>query len=65
MVNPDLPIFKFSEKIGLIIGKTIRYIIVGGVVVFLGEKIKGSKPSQPVSNPPSPTSTPPLVTIFQ
>jgi len=52
MVNPDSPSFKFSEKIGLIIGKGIRYILVGGVVVFLGGKLGGSKPSQAVPNPP-------------
>jgi len=28
MVNPDSTTFKISEKIGLIIGKGIRYIIV-------------------------------------
>jgi len=25
MVNPDSPAFNFSEKIGLVIGKRIRY----------------------------------------
>jgi len=55
MVNPDSPTFKFSEKIGLIIGKGIRYILVGGVIVFLGGKLGGSKPSPPVSNPPAPS----------
>jgi hypothetical protein len=59
MVNPDSATFKFSEKIGLILGKVIRYIIVGGIVVFLGGIINGSKPSQPVPNPPAPTSPPP------
>ena len=29
MVNPDSPTFKISEKVGLIIGKGIRYILVG------------------------------------
>jgi hypothetical protein len=52
MVNPDSPTFKLSEKIGLIVGKVIRYVIVGGVIVFLGGKLGGSKPSQPVPNPP-------------
>ena len=54
MVNPDSSAFKFSEKIGLIIGKGIRYLLVGGVIVFLGGKLGGSKPSQPAPNPPAP-----------
>jgi len=55
MVNPNSPTFKFSEKIGLIIGKGIRCLLVGGVVVFLGGKLGGSKPSQPAPNPPAPS----------
>lgn len=55
MVNTNLPAFNFSEKIGLVIGKGIRYIIIGGIVVFMGGKLGGSNPSQPVPNPPGPT----------
>ena len=44
MVNPDSLTFKFSEKIGLIISKGIRYILVGEVVVLLSEKFGSSKP---------------------
>lgn len=55
MVNPDSPTFKISEKIGVIIGKGIRYILVGGVFIFIGGKLGGSKPSQPVPNPPAPS----------
>jgi len=55
MGNPDSPSFKFSEKIGLIIGRGTRYILVGEVVVFLGGKLGGSKPSQPVPKPPAPS----------
>ena len=55
MVNTNSPAFNFSEKIGLVIGKGIRYIIIGGIVVFMGGKLGGSKPSQPVPNPPGPT----------
>lgn len=55
MVDPNSPAFNFSEKIGLVIGKGIRYIIICGVVVFMGGKLGGSKPSQPVPNPPGPT----------
>lgn len=55
MVNSNSPVFNFSEKIGLVIGKGVRYIIIGGVIVFMGGKLGGSKPSQPVPNPPGPT----------
>ena len=54
MVNTNSPAFNFSEKIGLVIGKGIRYIIIGGIVVFMGGKLGGSKPSQPVPTPPAP-----------
>ena len=52
MVNKNLPTFKISEKIGLILGKGIRYIIIGGVVVFLVGKLGGSQSSP---NPPAPS----------
>jgi len=55
MVNPNSSSFKISEKIGLIIGKGIRYILLGGVIIFLGGKLGGSKPSQPAPNPPAPS----------
>lgn len=58
MVNPNSPTFKFSEKVGLIIGKGIRYIIVGGIIVFLGGKLKNSNPSKAVPNPQPPTVPP-------
>lgn len=62
MVNPNSSAFNFSKKIGLVIGRGIRYLILGGVVVFIGGKLGGSKPSQPVPNPPvtnPPGPTPP------
>ena len=34
MVDKNSPAFNDSEKIGLIIGKGIRYIIVSGVIIF-------------------------------
>jgi hypothetical protein len=58
MVNPESSAFKFSEKIGLIFGKGIRSIVIGGVVVFLGGKLGGFKPSQPAPNPPAPPTSP-------
>lgn len=50
MVNPNSPTFKLSEKLGLILGKGIRYMFVGGIVVFLGNKLSRSNS---VPNPPA------------
>jgi hypothetical protein len=50
MVNPNSSAFKFSEKFGLLIGKGIRYIIVGGVIIFLGGKLGRSNLAP---NPPA------------
>lgn len=58
MVDSNSPAFNYSEKIGLIIGKGIRYVIVSGVIIFLGGKLGGSKPSQPVTNPTPPPPSP-------
>jgi hypothetical protein len=57
MVDSNSPVFNYSEKIGLIIGKVIRYIVVSEVIIFIGRKLGGSKTSQPVTNPP-PTAPP-------
>ena len=54
MVNPDSPSFRISEKIGIIIGKGIRYVIVGGIVFILTGKIRGSKAPSSVPSPPAP-----------
>lgn len=54
MVNSNSPTFKFSEKIGLIFVKGIRYMIMGGVVVFINGRLVGSQPFQPVPNLPPP-----------
>lgn len=54
MVNSNSPTFKFSEKIGLIFGKGIRYMIMGGVVVFISGRLGGSQTFQPVPNLPPP-----------
>jgi hypothetical protein len=42
MVNSNSSAFKFSEKVGLVIGKGIRYIMLGGIAVFIGGKLGGS-----------------------
>jgi hypothetical protein len=47
MVNSNSPVYKFSEKVGLVVGKSIRYIVIGGIAVFIGGKLGGSTPSQP------------------
>jgi hypothetical protein len=44
MVNPNSQAFKLFEKVGLLIGKGIRYIIVGGVIIFLARKFGGPNP---------------------
>ena len=55
MPDSSSPAFTLSEKVGLIIGKGLRYIIISGVVIFMGGKLGGSKPSQSVPNPSGPT----------
>ena len=59
MVDPTSPVFNRSEKIGFIIGKGIRYIIIGGIAIFIRGKLGGSKPYQPVQNPPTPSAPSP------
>ena len=54
MVNPNSPAYKISSKIGFIIGRGIRYLILGGLVLILGGKLSSSKSLKPVSNPPAP-----------
>lgn len=49
MVNPNSPTFKLSEKLGLILGKGIRYMFVGGIIVLLSNKLSRSNS---VPNPP-------------
>ena len=50
MVNSHSPAFKFSEKLGFIIGKGIRYMIVGGVIVLLSNRLSRSNS---IPNPPA------------
>jgi hypothetical protein len=51
MVNLNSPAYKFSEKVGLVIGKSIRYILVGTIIIFIGGKL-GSSTKPPA--PPAP-----------
>jgi len=51
MVNPDSPAFKLSEKIGFLLGKEIRSLRMGGIVLFIGCRVGDSKPFPP---PPLP-----------
>ena len=48
MVKPDLAVFKLSEKVGSVVGKAIRYTIVCGIIIFMGGKLGGYKPSHPL-----------------
>lgn len=57
MVNPDSPAFKFSEKIGLFIGLTIRYALIGSGIILLGGLLKNIRPSH--TTPNNSPSTPP------
>ena len=47
MVNPDSPAFKLSEKIGFLLGKEIRSLRMGGIVLFIGCRVGDSKPFPP------------------
>jgi sulfite exporter TauE/SafE len=53
MVNTNSTSYKFSEKIGLAIGKMIRYIVIGGIVFLIGGKLGDSTPSQKPPAPPA------------
>jgi len=57
MVNPDSSTFQSGERIGLLIGKALRYALLGSAVYVLGGLIKNIKPSH--SAPNKPPSTPP------
>lgn len=52
MVNPDSPAFKFSEKIGFLIGKAMRYALIGTGIVLLGGLLKNISPSHTTPNKP-------------
>ena len=58
MVNPNSPAFNFAEKVGFFIGKSVRYIIICGIVFIIGGKLRGSKTPGPVPNQPA-SPTPP------
>lgn len=54
MVNPDSPTFKFSEKIGWIAGKIIRYALISSGIILFSSLLKNKRPSHITpSNPPS------------
>ena len=48
MINSNSPAYKFSEKVG----KGIRYIVIGVIVVFIGGKLGGSTPPLAPPAPP-------------
>lgn len=43
MVNPESPTFKFSEKIGLVVGKMMRYALIGSGIVILSSLLKNNR----------------------
>jgi hypothetical protein len=45
MVNSTSPVYRFSFKVGLVIGNTIRFMLIGGIAVFVDGKLGGSKPA--------------------
>jgi hypothetical protein len=47
MVNPNSKTFQISEKIGQMVGRSLRYLVLGGMVLLLSRLLKGSKPVQP------------------
>ncbi len=50
MVNTNSPTFKVAEKVGLVIGKAIRYALIGSGVVLLGGLLKNIRPSHSMSS---------------
>lgn len=59
MVNSDSPFLLFGEKVGIVIGKGIRYAVIGGIIYVFGGKLFGSTPPQPGPNPVPPPVGPP------
>jgi hypothetical protein len=58
LVNNAFLSFKFSETIGVILGKGLRYLILGGLIVLIHGKFNGStlNPKEAVPsevNPPA------------
>lgn len=53
MTNPNSPVFRYSEKIGMVLGRIVRYIITGSIIIYIGGKLGGSNSNpNPVGNPP-------------
>ena len=64
MGDPSSLVFDKFEKIGLLIGKSLIYIIVNSIIIFFGSKVEGSEttptptPLQPLDNLPSSSNLP-------
>lgn len=52
MVNPNSPTYKFSEKVGLVISKTIRYPLFCALALFIVEKLGKYIPNSHVNTNP-------------
>lgn len=46
MVNLDSPTFKFSEKIGLVIGTMMRQVLICNEIALLDSKLKNKDNSE-------------------
>jgi hypothetical protein len=58
MVNQNSPTFRYSEKMGFVVGKIIRYIAVGTIITLIDKSLGGSKRAQPIPNSPGPAPLP-------
>jgi hypothetical protein len=54
MANARSPLFLISEKVGFLVGKCLRVVVVGGIFYFISRMLTGSTSSQPVPGPPAP-----------
>ena len=63
MINSNSLIFRYSEKAGLIFGKVVKYMVVSGIVIFIGGKLGGSQP--PVNPAPPEALTAGVVTAAE
>lgn len=41
-MNQNSPGYTLAEKVGLVIGRGLRYVVIGGVVFILGGRLKST-----------------------
>ena len=54
MVNPNSFAFQFSEKVGRLFGRGIRFVFFGGLVIVVGGLLGGRSNKSPSKNPNRP-----------